>query len=109
MTNGLPNENRNTSREKTVFAPPLWGQYTALGVGLILVGSLMLYNRIYHSLYRMELIPQWVYRLLQEVPSAVMALGFIILGAWLVWAKRTHADTAEERSPYREGGKGKES
>lgn len=108
MTNDLRNEDRNALEEKTVFASSLQEHSTAFGIGFILVGALMLYNRIYHSLYRMDLIPQWVYRLLQDVPGVVVAFGVIVLGVWLVRGKKMTADRVKDYPRCKEGDREKE-
>lgn len=103
MTNDLHNKNQGIPGERTVFASSFQEHHTAFGVGFILVGAWMLYNRIYHSLYRLDLIPQWVYRLLQDVPGVVMAFVIIVLGIWLVRGKRQSTHRIGDHPRYRDG------
>ena len=82
--------------------------HTWLGFGFILLGLLLLYNRLNRSLYHMDIIPSWMYSLLRELPIVLVAFGIIALGVWLIKGKRMPADTVEDYPRYKEGAREKE-
>ena len=79
-----------------------------LGIGLILLGGYALYDRLVRWLWRVDLLPDWLYGLFNQLPSMLVAFGIIALGVWLVRGKRMPADEVEDFPQYKELGKEEE-
>lgn len=73
-----------------------------LGTGFIVLGLLLLYNRLTRFLSRLDIIPSWLYRIFQDLPIVLVAFGVIALGIWLIRGKRMPADTVEDYPRYKE-------
>ena len=76
-----------------------------LGFALIIAGGFLLYDRLVRWFWRYDIIPEWLYHFLDQIPSMLVAFGIIALGVWLVRGKRMPADEVEGFPQYKELGK----
>ena len=73
-----------------------------IGAGLIVLGVLLLWQRLVRSFWFADLIPDVVYNFLRTLPSLALSFGIIALGVWLIRGKRMPADTVEDYPRYKE-------
>ncbi len=53
-------------------------------------------------LWRNDILPGWLYSLLDNLPNMLLSFGIIALGIWLVRGKRMPADRVEDYPQYGE-------
>lgn len=73
-----------------------------IGAGLIVLGVLLLWQRLVRSFWFADLIPDVVYNFLRTLPSLALSFGIIALGVWLIRGKRMPADKVEDYPQYGE-------
>ncbi len=71
-----------------------------IGLGLILAGGYTLYEKVVRFLWRNDILPGWLYSLLDNLPNMLLSFGIIALGIWLVRGKRMPADEVEDFPQY---------
>ncbi|MCI8652669.1 MAG: hypothetical protein HFF11_03115 [Angelakisella sp.] len=71
-----------------------------IGLGLILAGGYTLYEKVVRFLWRSDILPGWLYSLLDNLPNMLLSFGIIALGIWLVRGKRMPADEVEDFPQY---------
>lgn len=71
------------------------------GLALIVCGGFFLYDRLVRWVWRYDIIPDWLYSFLDQIPGMLVSFGVIALGVWLVRGKRMPADEVEDFPQYR--------
>ena len=97
-------------RDEYFFEDMMGGKYSLrevvekyrllIGLGLILAGGYTLYEKVVRFLWRSDILPGWLYSLLDNLPNMLLSFGIIALGIWLVRGKRMPADEVEDFPQY---------